>query len=215
MIVDVVLDVVCPWCFIGKRRLERALKARPNIPVELRWRPFLLNPEIPPEGIDRSAYLLKKFGSETRVRRVYGAIADAGLTVEIDFDFDRIDKTPNTVNAHRFLLFAASQGRATEVVETLFQAYFYQGLDTGREDVLFNLGLDMGFDGDALERQLWSTENTDQVYEENARAHRLGINGVPAFVFNDEIVITGAQEPEVLTRVLDVAAQLGDEPRKL
>ena len=215
MIVDVVLDVVCPWCFIGKRRLERALKSRPHIPVDLRWRPFLLNPEIPPEGIDRSAYLLKKFGSETRVRRVYGAIADAGLTVEIDFDFDRIDKTPNTVNAHRFLLFATDQGRADDVVEALFQSYFDKGLDTGREDVLFNIGMDMGLDKKDLKHMLWSDEYTDQVYEENARAHRLGINGVPAFVFNDELVISGAQEPEVLTRVLDVAAQLGQTLRKL
>ena len=103
MEIDIIFDTVCPWCYIGKRRLEMALSLRPQIKVKPNWRPFLLNPEMPPEGIDRTAYLVKKFGSESRVRRIYGAIGEAGLSVEIDFAFDRIDKTPNSVDSHRLV----------------------------------------------------------------------------------------------------------------
>lgn len=205
MIIDVVMDAVCPWCFIGKRRLEHALSLRPDIPVSLRWRPFLLNPEIPADGIDRTAYLLKKFGSENRIQRIYGAIADAGLTVEIEFEFDRIGKTPNTVNAHRFINFASDAGLGTEAVEALFQSYFMKGSDTGDVDVLARIGEDLGLDPTNVRTLLQGNAGIEAIYEENARAHRLGLNGVPAFVFDDNFVISGAQEPDVLARILDVA----------
>jgi len=206
MEIDVVFDTVCPWCFIGKRRLERALEMRPHGDVRLRWRPFLLNPEMPSEGIDRTAYLVKKFGSETRVRRIYGAIGDAGQSVEIDFAFDRIDRTPNSMDSHRLVRFAETNGgRGEIVVEALYQAYFLEGRDIGRRDVLLEIAGEIGLDAAALAVQFDDDTEIAAVHEENARAHRLGINGVPAFSFSGSLVISGAQEPPVLARMIDAA----------
>ena len=206
MRINVISDSVCPWCYIGKRRLEQALALRPHIRPEITWQVFLLNPEIPPEGLDRSNYLIRKFGSENRVRRVYGAIADAGLSVEIDFAFDRIDRTPNTVDAHRLIRKAQENGTAEDVVEALFHAFFIDGLDIGDKALLALIGSENGLDREKLTRYFNSDEDITEIYDENARAHRLGVNGVPAFVFNDDWVISGAQEPQVLARMLDAAA---------
>ena len=205
MQIDIIFDPVCPWCFIGKRRLEQAMAMRPHIPVDRRWRPFLLNPDIPEEGIDRTAYLIKKFGSEARVRRVYGAIAEAGQSVEIEFGFDRIEQTPNTVNAHRLLLYAQTFNKADETVETLFQSYFVKGKNIGDHHVLMDIGAKLGLPQDDLDRYLHSDKDVSFVHQENARAHRLGINGVPSYVLENDMVISGAQEPPVLARLLDAA----------
>ncbi len=205
MQLDVIFDTVCPWCYIGKRRLERALALRPGADVRIRWRPFMLNPDMPPDGIDRTAYLIKKFGSETRVRRVYGAIGEAGLSVEIDFAFERIRRTPNSVASHRLIRFATQSIDVAPMVERLFEAYFIDGVDIGDTGILLDIGTSFGLERDTLREYLESDTDVAEIYEENARAHRLGINGVPAFAFAGNMVISGAQEPEVLVRVLDAA----------
>ncbi len=205
MQLDVIFDTVCPWCYIGKRRLERALALRPGVNVRINWRPFMLNPDMPPDGIDRTAYLIKKFGSETRVRRVYGAIGEAGQSVEIDFAFDRIRRTPNSVASHRLIRHAGRSIDVAPLVERLFEAYFIDGVDIGDTDTLAEIGEEFGIDRAQVKRYLESTADIAEIYEENARAHRLGINGVPAFAFEGNMVISGAQEPEVLVRVLDAA----------
>jgi predicted DsbA family dithiol-disulfide isomerase len=205
MQLDVIFDTVCPWCYIGKRRLERAVAMRPNCDVRIRWRPFMLNPDMPPSGIDRTAYLIKKFGSETRVRRVYGAIGEAGQSVAIDFAFDRIRRTPNSVASHRLIRRAADSIDVSPLVERLFEAYFIDGADIGDVNVLVEIGVDFGLARVQLRDYLESDTDVAEVYEENARAHRLGINGVPAFAFEGNMMISGAQEPEVLVRVLDAA----------
>lgn len=210
MRIDIIYDVVCPWCYIGKRRLEQALGRCPEVRAKPCWRPFLLNPEMPTDGIDRSVYLVKKFGSESRVRRIYGAIQEAGQTVEIDFKFDDIRQTPNTVNAHRLVLFADRLGRAGDIVEALFLEYFVNGRDIGDTEVLATMGRNLGLDAGELRTYLGGDDDVALIHEENARAHRLGINGVPSFVFNGRMVISGAQEPEVLARVLDAAREIGD-----
>ncbi|MGJ3260849.1 MAG: DsbA family oxidoreductase [Rhodospirillales bacterium] len=205
MQLDVIFDTVCPWCYIGKRRLERALALRPGTDISISWRPFMLNPDMPPDGIDRTAYLIKKFGSETRVRRVYGAIGEAGQSVEIDFAFDRIRRTPNSVASHRLIRHAVRSIDVAPLVERLFEAYFIEGVDIGDTDILSDIGAQFGLDRDQVKRYLDSGADVAEIYEENARAHRLGINGVPAFAFEGNMVISGAQEPEVLVRVLDAA----------
>ncbi len=211
MQIDVVFDTVCPWCFIGKRRLERALAQRPDLPIQLNWRPFLLNPEMPTEGIDRTAYLIKKFGSETRVRRIYGAIGDAGHSVEIEFAFDRIHRTPNSVDSHRMVRFAKDQGgRADITVEALFHAFFLDGRDIGQRGVLLEIAEDIGLDAAALAAHFDDGEDIPDIHEANARAHRLGINGVPAFSFPGNLVISGAQEPPVLVRMIDAAGVMAE-----
>jgi predicted DsbA family dithiol-disulfide isomerase len=205
MIVDVVFDTVCPWCFIGKRRLEAALALRPNVVADIRWRPFLLNPHMPEDGIEQTAYLIRKFGSENRVRRIYGALAEAGRSVDIDFAFERIGRAPNSLKAHRLIHYADHQGLATACVEALFQAYFTDGQDTGDVAVLTAIGGRLGFSKADVRRFLEGDAAASWVEEENTRAHRLGINGVPAFVVDGQHAIAGAQEPPVLARLLDAA----------
>ena len=205
MEIDIIYDTVCPWCYIGKRRLEKALEARPQVKARPKWRPFLLNPEMPPEGIDRTAYLIRKFGSEARVRRIYGAIGEAGQSVEIDFAFDRIGRTPNSVDSHRLVRYADKRGVADEVVEALFVEFFINGLDISDIGVLTEIGATHGLDAGDVMAYLESDDDVQLIYDENAHAHRLGINGVPSFAFNDKFVISGAQEPQVLARVLDAA----------
>jgi predicted DsbA family dithiol-disulfide isomerase len=210
MEIQMIFDTVCPWCYIGKRRMEQALALRPHVDIDLVWRPFLLNREIPADGIDRTAYLIRKFGSEARVRRVYGAIAQAGESVDIDFAFDRIDRTPNSVDSHRLIRYALLNGANPRIVETLFFAHFIEGLDIGRQDVLQEIGARDGLDGAAIGAYLNSEEDIDFVYDENTRAHRMGVNGVPAFVFNEKMVISGAQEPQILARMIDAAIATAD-----
>lgn len=190
--------------------MEQALALRPHVDIDLVWRPFLLNREIPADGIDRTAYLIRKFGSEARVRRVYGAIAQAGESVDIDFAFDRIDRTPNSVDSHRLIRYALLNGANPRIVETLFFEYFIEGLDIGRQDVLQEIGARNGLDGAAIGAYLNSEEDIDFIYDENTRAHRMGVNGVPAFVFNEKMVISGAQEPQILARMIDAAIATAD-----
>tara|TARA_B100002051_G_C16715349_1_gene629042 strand:- start:1177 stop:1815 length:639 start_codon:yes stop_codon:yes gene_type:complete len=210
MEIQMIFDTVCPWCYIGKRRMEQALALRPHVDIDLVWRPFLLNREIPADGIDRTAYLIRKFGSEARVRRIYGAIAQAGESVDIEFAFDRIDRTPNSVDSHRLIRYALLNGTNPRIVETLFFEYFIEGLDIGRQDVLQEIGARDGLDGDAIGAYLNSEEDIDFVYDENTRAHRMGVNGVPAFVFNKKMIISGAQEPQILARMIDAAIATAD-----
>lgn len=214
MHVEVIFDPGCPWCYIGKRQLENALKRR-NASARVLWWPFLLNPDLPPEGVDRTTYLIRKFGSEARVGRVHAAIADVGQSVEIDFAFERIRRTPNTVNAHRLVRFARMYGRDGQMVEALFNNHFVRGRDIGDRRVLLHIGAEFGFDPRVLRSYLRSDADTHLVYSENARAHRLGINGVPAFVFNGTYVICGAQEPGVLARMIDVALETHVPPEVL
>jgi predicted DsbA family dithiol-disulfide isomerase len=210
MEIDIIFDTVCPWCYIGKRRLEMALSMRPQIRVKLNWRPFLLNPEMPPEGIDRTAYLVKKFGSESRTNRIYGTIGEAGQSVEIDFAFERIGKTPNSVDSHRLVRFAHERGLADEVVEALFVEFFINGRDIGDLRVLTEIGAANGLDAQEVKAYLNTDADVGAIHDENVRAHRLGINGVPSFAFNEKFVISGAQEPQVLARMLDAALATED-----
>ena len=210
MEIDVFHDIVCPWCFIGKRRLAQALARRPGARPEIHWRAFLLNPDIPAEGVERDLYLIRKFGSESRVRRVQGTLQEAGQSVEIPFAFDRIRRTPNSVNAHRLAFFAEREGAAEATVEALFRAFFLEGRDIGDSEVLADIGEESGLDRDEVARHLAGPDDIARVNEENSRAHRLGINGVPSFVFNRRFVISGAQDPQVLARIMDAALATGD-----
>ena len=203
--IKIVFDPACPWCFIGKRRLEQALDLRPMIKPIIQWHPFLLNPELPTGGRDNTAYLIRKFGSEGRVRRAFGAISDAGLSVEIDFAFDRIINTPNSLDAHRMARFADVYSRANETVEALFHAYFVNGRDIGDIEVLIDITEELDLPVAEIRAYLESDADVALIYEENARAHSLGVNGVPSYLFSGGLTISGAQESEVLVRMLDAA----------
>lgn len=203
--IEVVFDLVCPWCFLGVRRLRRTLHARPDVRVELLWRPFLLNPDLAPQGVPRQEYLVRKFGGEERARRLHGTITELGRAEGIEFRFDRIRRVPHSLDAHRLVRWAARHGAADVMVEALFETYFRDGADIGDPAVLAMVATRLGLDGVAARRFLATVAEVEAVHSDNLRAHRLGINGVPCFVVAGRHAIAGAQEPEVLERLLDVA----------
>jgi len=203
--VEVVFDLVCPWCWIGLRRLTRTLSLRPDLAADLAFQPFLLNPDMPARGMAHADYVQRKFGGEDRARRLHAAIAEVGRAEGLAFRFERILRTPATVDAHRLVRFAAREGRAAEVVEALFAAHFAEARDIGDRVTLVQVAIETGLDGNRAAAFLASGEDTETVLVENLRSHRLGINGVPCFVVAGRHAIAGAQEPEVLERLLDVA----------
>lgn len=203
--IEVVFDLVCPWCYLGTRRLRRALRARPDILVDILWRPFLLNPDIPSAGLPRHEFLTRKFGGEERARRLHATIAELGIAEGVPFRFDRIRRMPSSLDAHRLVRFAAREGLGDAMVDALFHGHFAEGADLGHHDTLARLASRVGLDSSSVIRFLESGADADAVHAENLRAHRLGINGVPCFVVAGRHAIAGAQEPEVLERLLDVA----------
>jgi predicted DsbA family dithiol-disulfide isomerase len=203
---EVVHDLVCPWCYLGTRRLIRTIRRRPDLLVDLIWRPFLLNPDMPRLGMARSDYVVRKFGGEDRARRLYASITEIGRAEGVQFRFDRMRRTPSSVDAHRLARWSARFGRADEVVEALFAAHFADGRDLGDLGVLCAIATSCGLDPAAARAMLASDAELDGVHADNLRAHRLGINGVPCFVVAGRHAIAGAQEPEVIERLLDVAA---------
>ena len=207
VIIDIISDVVCPWCFIGKRRLERALAARRDLHVEAVWRPFQLNPDMPPEGMDRQSYLVAKFGSAEGAGRIYASIAEAGAGEGIAFAFDRIQRTPNTISAHRLIRFAGENGRQDEVVELLFRRYFEEGVDIGDDERLIETTVEAGLDPDSVRAHLASSRDVEAVQLEDLQARRLGVTGVPCFIIDRRYAISGAQAPEVFLRVFETAEQ--------
>jgi predicted DsbA family dithiol-disulfide isomerase len=203
--VEVVHDLVCPWCYLGLRRLARTLRRRPDLLTDITWRPFLLNPDMPRAGLPRADYVVRKFGGEDRARRLYASITEIGRAEGVNFRFERIRRTPSSVDAHRLVRWAATQGGDAEIVEALFAAHFSDGRDIGDVQVLAAIATACGLDGLSARTFLLGDAETDGVHAENLRAHRLGINGVPCFVVGGRHAIAGAQEPEVLERLLDVA----------
>jgi predicted DsbA family dithiol-disulfide isomerase len=206
MQIDIILDVICPWCFIGKRRLERALAQRPDLMVSHSWRAFQLNPEMPSEGFPRELYLSARFGSPSVAERSYAAVCAAGRAEGIAFAFDRIRRTPNTLQAHRLIHLSAAEGNADEMVEALFQGYFLEGLDIGDVPTLAAIAPRGGLDQRATERYLVGRAGVGEVLAEERRARRLGIRAVPCFVLERGYAISGAQEPEMFLPLFDIAA---------
>jgi len=204
MQIDIISDVVCPWCFIGKRRLEKALAMRPEITPEILWRPFQLNPDMPEEGMNRADYIATKFGDGGHSRRIHQTIAEAGATVGIDFAFERIKRSPNTRNAHRLIRYATSQGLGSDLVSRLFQAYFIEGRDIGDLRVLAAIAAEAGLDEREIGAFLTGNAERDEIVAEDRNARRLGVNAVPCFIFANQYAISGAQEPEFFLPVFDL-----------
>ena len=204
--VEVVHDLVCPWCYLGTRRLVRTIRRRPDLLIDLVWRPFLLNPDMPRMGMSRSDYVVRKFGGEDRARRLYTSITEIGRAEGVQFRFDRVRRTPSSVDAHRLVRWAARFGRADGVVEALFAAHFADGRDLGDPAVLCAVAACCGLDATAARAMLASDAELDAVHADNLRAHRRGITGGPCLVGAGRHAIAGAQEPEVIERLLDVAA---------
>ncbi len=210
MHVAIVSDTICPWCYIGKRRFERAQAGRPT-DLAVEWRPFQLNPDMPAEGVDRMRYLVAKFGSEERVAEIFSAIEQAGEAEGIEFVFDRIARTPNTVDSHRLIEYAGARKAQDGVVESLFHRHFEQGEDIGDHGVLTAAGVDGGLDEDELRRFLDGSDGVDDVKKESEAASRAGISGVPCFIFEGRYAVSGAQPPDVFERVFELTATARSE----
>ena len=211
MQIDIISDVICPWCFIGKRRLEKALALRPELGAEIIWRPFQLNPDMPAEGMERQAYLAAKFGGNVHADRIYANVSEAGATVDIPFAFDRIRRTPNTRDAHRLIRYAAGEAEADRMVEALFRAYFIDGRDIGDRAVLAEVAGEVGLDAQETADWLASPAELEQVIADDRGARRLGINAVPCFIFERQYAVSGAQEPEFFLPVFDLIRNGGQQ----
>lgn len=208
MRIDVISDVVCPWCFIGKRHLESALASwrekypdRPLPPVQ--WHPFQLNPDLPAAGMPRSEYTARKFGGPERAKEIYARVAAAGDRAGIRFDFGRIAVQPNTVDAHRLIYHAGDGESQDRMAEALFQAYFLDGADLTRRDVLAGIAQRAGLDRDATLAYLESDRDREWIEKEDYRARSIGVEGVPFFIFGQRYALSGAQPPEVMLEVLE------------
>ncbi len=204
--VDVFSDPICPWCFIGKRRLEQAVASyEPALNLAITWRCFQLNPSMPPEGMDRLTYLAAKFGGPERAKATYEHIRVKGLETGIKFDFPAIQRTPNTLKAHRLLRWAQVHGQDANALMTgLFEAYFFQGRDIGDSEVLLDCAANAGLDEAGATLLLQGDDYHREIEEEEATARAMGLSGVPLFVFNQQYALSGAQEPQAFHRLFDL-----------
>jgi predicted DsbA family dithiol-disulfide isomerase len=203
--IDVVSDVVCPWCYIGKRFLEKAIALKPEIPVEVRFRPYFLNPWIPREGISREQYLITKFGSVERYNANSQRIVEAAAYAGLDYVRDKIKRQPNTLDCHRLIRWAGGNGAAMK--QRLMELYFSEGGDLTSRDVLVQAAIDCGLDDDEVRRKLATEEDAAEVEAEANSAKEAGIDGVPCFIFGGLIGVSGAHPPDSLAQAIERAAQ--------
>jgi len=212
MQIDFISDTVCPWCFIGKRRLARAIAMRPAISFDVRYRPYRLDPSLPKGGKDRDAYMTAKFGKSGGVEEAQKAIAAEGAKEGIEFDFAAIRRAPNTLDSHRLIRWAALTGAQDEVVERLFAAYFENGEDIGDIRILADIADVCGMDGAQVADMLESDQDLALVEREDQLAREMGVTGVPAMIFANKVAVSGAREPHVLTMVIDKALEMAVQP---
>ncbi len=202
--IEIFSDVVCPWCLIGKRRFERALAERPNAQVEITWRAFQLNPDLISDGIDRQQYLQQKFGGPDRAKQIYRRIETIGAEEGINFAFDKITRTPNTVLAHRLIRWARGHGAQDAVLEALFSAYFFDGVDIGNLENLVEIAVINGLDDEETFEYLNGPDGVREILDETRLAYNSGITGVPCFIINRQYAVSGAQEPQAFFPLFDL-----------
>lgn len=208
--IDVVSDIVCPWCFIGKHRLEKAIALNPDIPVEVHWRPYFLNDWIPREGISREQYLTTKFGSPERYKGIAQRVSAAAAAEGLTYAMDRISRQPNTLDAHRLIRWADEIGKAAEMKQRLMDLYFTEGADLTSHTVLAQAAADIGLDAEATRKALASDKDVAEIEREALSAKEAGIDGVPCFIFGGKFAISGAQAPEDLAEAIERMAQTAD-----
>jgi predicted DsbA family dithiol-disulfide isomerase len=204
--IEMVSDVVCPWCFIGKRRLEKAIALRPEVAVEVRFRPFFLNPWVPREGISRDDYLTTKFGSPARYRSIAQRVAEAAAAEGLTYALDAIKRQPNTLDCHRLILWADETGNAARMKQRLMDLYFAEGGDLTDRAVLVRAAADCGLDAERVRERLAGEDDVERVEREAEAAKDAGIDGVPCFIFGGRLAVQGAQAPEYLAQAIERAA---------
>jgi predicted DsbA family dithiol-disulfide isomerase len=199
---DILSDPICPWCYIGKANLERALEAEADHPFIVEWHPFQLNPEMPVGGMDRRAYLENKFGGKDRAIQAYLPVVEHAKKAGLDINLEAIARTPNTLDAHRLIHWAGIEGLQTPVVAALFSAYFKQGRDIGDHDVLADIADMAGMDAALVRRLLKTDEDTQNIRDRDAHARNMGVNSVPTFIVASQHAVPGAQSTELWRKVI-------------
>lgn len=214
--IDVVSDVVCPWCYLGKARLELAIaEVQDEVGVDINWRPYRLNPDYPPEGVDQKAALAAKLGGEERVASAHKMLTDFGREVGIAFNFDAIKIGPNTLDAHRLIHWAVTEDREKQdrIVDALFKANFEEGKNVGDHSVLLDIAEKAGLDRTVIAALLASDADGDLIVAEIEAAQKMGVTGVPFFIFDQQYAVSGAQTPDVIASALRDIAKMKAEAR--
>lgn len=206
---DILSDPICPWCYLGKTRLDRALAARPGLGFDIRWHPFQLNPDMPPEGMDRRTYLERKFGSQEAAVKAYAEVARQAEADGISIDFAAMTRTPNTLDAHRLIHWAAVEGVQDAIVQALFQAYFGEGRDIGDHEVLADIADGCGIDAALVLRLLRKDVDKDEIRAREAAFREMGVTAVPTFIVAGQHAVPGCQPSDLWLRVIDEIAQAG------
>jgi predicted DsbA family dithiol-disulfide isomerase len=207
--IDIVSDVVCPWCYIGKRRIENALALASDIPVHINWRPFFLNPWVPPEGISRDEYLTAKFGSPEAYKGIAGRVVAAASEEGLEYRPELVRRQPNTTDCHRLIYWAEAKGRSAEMKQRLMELYFRDGGDLTDVNVLVQAAADCGLDAEDVRRRLSTDEDVALISGQAREAADKGISGVPTFVFAQKYAVSGAQPPDQLARAIrQVSAEI-------
>ncbi len=200
--IDIVSDVVCPWCYIGKKRIEDALALASDVPVHVNWRPFFLNPWVPREGISRDEYLTAKFGSPEAYKGIAGRVVQAAAEEGLEYNSDRVKRQPNTIDCHRLIHWAEADGKSAQMKQKLMELYFRDGGDLTSTDVLVQAAADIGMDADSVRKRLATDEDVDLISGHAQEASEKGISGVPTFVFAGKYAVSGAQPADQLARAI-------------
>ncbi|MFC0241548.1 DsbA family oxidoreductase [Rhodopseudomonas telluris] len=200
--IDVVSDVVCPWCYIGKKRIEQALALAPDVPVELTFRPFFLNPWVPREGVSRDDYLTQKFGSPARYKELASRVVDAAAQEGLEYHPDRVQRQPNTIDCHRLIHWADAIGKGPAMKQRLMELYFRDGGDLTDIDVLVQAAAEIGLDANEVRAKLATDADVDLISGQANEAAEKGISGVPTFVFAQKYAVSGAQDPAQLAKAI-------------
>jgi len=209
---DILSDPICPWCYIGKTMLDRALAEVPDHPFVVEWHPFQLNPDMPAQGMDRREYLEAKFGGKDNAVSVYAQIAQHAEEAGVTINFEAMQRTPNTIDAHRLIHWAGLEARQSPVVDALFKAYFVEGADIGDHGVLTNVAAEAGMDRAVVEKLLSGDSDAEDIQSRDAHSRKMGVNSVPTFIVANQHVVPGAQSPEFWQQIIaDIRAQVATE----
>lgn len=204
---DIFSDPVCPWCLIGKANLDRALEAHPDHPFLIAWHPFQLNPEMPPEGVEKRAYLAGRLGGEDKVDAIHERLRGFAKQAGVDMDPDKPERIPNTLNAHRLIHWAGIEGKQTAMVSALFRAYWRDGRDIGDPEELTDIAEEVGLDSTAIARLLATDADADDLLARDVDARKKGVTAVPTFLIAQQYVVSGAQPPDVWAQIIEELVQ--------
>ncbi len=199
---DIMSDPICPWCYIGKAHLDRALASEPDHPFLIEWHPFQLNPDMPAEGMDRRAYLEGKFGGKEAAVKAYAPVVENAQKAGLTINFEAMKRTPNTLDAHRLIHWAGIEGRQTAAVSSLFKAYFVDARDIGNAEILADIADGIGLDASVISRLLASDSDVQDIRDRDAHSRKMGINSVPTFIIGGKHAVPGAQPPELWKQVM-------------